>query len=156
MGDSRRFDLFTKEIVQVLKPEMKIADVAGGKGYLRLSLSEHSFKNVETWDKRYKKVAGNQKFSYFDYETAPSDFDAVIGMHPDEGTDHLIMYAAKHRVPAIICPCCVKPSARAFWGRRKYNDWTKHLIALGESEKLKVAHKKMKFNGRNDLFVFLP
>ena len=51
MGDSRRFDRFAAKIKENLNPDWKIADVAGGKGFLRLALAEKGFKDVETWDK---------------------------------------------------------------------------------------------------------
>lgn len=156
MGDSRRFNEFAKRIARNLKHDVEIADVAGGKGYLRLALADYGLKNVETWDKRHKRISGRQRYSYFDYKSAPETFGAVVGMHPDEGTDHIISYAAKYRVPAFVCPCCVKPSAHAFWGANKYNQWLKHLIKIGETGRMEVVHTAMPFNGRNDFLMFRP
>ena len=134
---------------------MRIADVAGGKGYLRSNLEEKGFSGVETWDKRFKHTAGKQIYRYFDYKTAPK-YDAVIGMHPDEGTDHIIMYAGLNKVPAIICPCCVKPSAAMYWGNHKYKLWLEHLKKLAASLNLKVEEVKLKIVGRNDVLMLTP
>ncbi len=159
MGDSHRFDLFGKLIARKLDLSMSIADVAGGKGYLQASMRQLGFSQIETWDKRLamtRKVhRRGYRFGYFDYKTAPK-YDAVVAMHPDEGTDHCIMYAGLHRVPAIICPCCVKPSAVAFWSDRKYPAWLKHLANLAKEQYLKIEEYKLPMNGRNDVLVLTP
>jgi len=159
MGDSHRFDLFGKLIAEKFDNGMSIADVAGGKGYLQASLRQLGFSKIETWDKRLataRKVHRNgYRFGYFEYKTAPK-YDAVVAMHPDEGTDHCILYAGLHRVPVIICPCCVKPSAVQFWGNRKYNAWMEHLIELSKSQGLKIEQFKLKMNGRNDVLLLTP
>ncbi len=159
MGDSHRFDLFGKLIARNLDSRMSIADVAGGKGYLQASLRQLGYSKVETWDKRLamaRKVHRNgYRFGYFEYKTAPK-YDAVVAMHPDEGTDHCILYAGLHRVPAIICPCCVKPSTVQFWGNRKYNAWMDHLIKLAGEQNLAIVQDKLPMNGRNDVLILKP
>lgn len=157
MGDSARFKIFTKRIVKNLDKDMKIADIAGGKGLLRKSLMEVGFSNVETWDKtRNKKIKGKHIYKYFDYQSAPEDYDAVVGMHPDEGTDHILMYAARYRVPAIICPCCIKPSATKLFGEKDYTNWIKHLIRIAENNKMDYYFSNMPFSGRNDILIVRP
>lgn len=154
MGDKRRFNEFSKTIAKYI-PDCKIADVAGGKGYNRAALADLGYKNVETWDRRFRHLPGKQKYSLFDYKTAPH-YEAVIGMHPDEASDHIILYAAKHGVPAAICPCCTKPSATTYWGMNKYKFWVEHLLGLAKEKKMKVRHESMKFNGKNDFFLISP
>jgi hypothetical protein len=159
MGDPKRFDLFGKVIAEEFNNSMRIADVAGGKGYLQAALRQKGFKQIETWDKRLataRKVHRNgYRFDYFNWKTAPR-YDAVVAMHPDEGTDHCILYAGKHRVPAIICPCCIKPSASTYWGEHKYSIWLDHLINLCEQQNLSVSKIIMPMNGRNDVLVIKP
>jgi hypothetical protein len=155
MGDPKRFDKFSSLIAERINKNAKIADVAGGKGLLRIALAEKGIKDVETWDKRQVHRSGKQRFAYFDYQTAP-EYDSIVAMHSDEGTDHSILYAAKHGVSAFVCPCCAKGSAVAYWGANKYNEWIKHLLNLADKNGLKWYHEKMKFNGRNDFFHFSP
>ena len=156
MGDSRRFDKFAEKIAENLdRRDLSIADVAGGKGVLRLALAERGFKDVETWDKRHKHIAGKQRFAYFDWKTAP-EYDAVACLHGDEGTDHSILYAAKHGIKAFVCPCCAKGSAVSYWQANSYKHWVKHLLDLADSKGLKYKHESMKFNGRDDFFLFEP
>lgn len=156
MGDSKRFHIFSNFISDLDFPKnSKIADVAGGKGYMRLAMNEKGFKNVETWDLRSNRIKGKQRFQLFNYQNAP-EYDIVMGMHPDEATDHLILYAGIRRKIAIICPCCVKPNATAYWGQNSYNSWLEHLYKLGERYNLEITQKKMPFNGRNDFLFFQP
>ena len=157
MGDPRRFHAFSEIISQNIPNNFNIADIAGGKGYLQAALRQRGFPNITSWDKR-KKMAANRKgyrYGFFDFQTAPK-YEAVVAMHPDEGTDHAILYAAVNRVPAIICPCCTKPSACAYWGNHKYECWLNHLITLAEKNNLKVKHEKLKINGRNDVLIITP
>lgn len=163
MGDGRRFQVFAAHIARnlpqnssgVSNSDISIADVAGGKGYMRLALAEIGIKNVETWDKRHNHVPGKQKYGYFDYKTAPQ-YNYAIGMHPDEGTDQIIHYCGKWRVRGFICPCCVKYSARVYWGRNKYKDWKIHLEKLANEFNLNVKWDRMNFNGKNDLMIVSP
>lgn len=155
MGDNRRFEKFALKIKERLNPDWAIADVAGGKGTLRLALADHGFKDVETWDKRHNHRSGKQRFAYFDYKTAPK-YDAVVCLHGDSGTDESILYAAKHGIPACVCPCCAKSSAAAYWGPKTYKHWVNHLLKLADDHGLKYEHEVMKFNGRNDFFFFFP
>ena len=97
MGDPKRFDKFSTLIAERMNKDLKIADVAGGKGFLRIALAEKGIKDVETWDKRQVYRSGKQRFSYFNWETEPQ-YDCIVAMHPDEGTDHSILYSAKHGV----------------------------------------------------------
>lgn len=159
MGDSRRFHFFAKLIERNLSNDINIADVAGGKGYLQAALRQLGYTQVTSWDKRNKyansSIKRSYRYGYFDYKTAP-EYDAVVAMHPDEGTDHCIMYAGLHRVPSIICPCCVKPSAVTFWGRHDYHTWIKHLLNLCEQQKLKVTPANLPITGRNDVLIIRP
>lgn len=155
MGDPKRFDLFSKVIAKHLSPDMRIADVAGGKGILQSALRQLNFSKIQTWDKRSNRKNGDYRYDYFSYLTAP-DYDAVVAMHPDEGTDHCIMYAATRRVKAIICPCCVKPSAITYWGKQTYKNWVKHLMNLAITHKMSVMFEKLPMNGKNDVMIILP
>lgn len=163
MGDSKRFNLFADIVHEHVNSEAKVADIAGGKGYLQIALRERGFNKVETWDKRtrnkksqIRKSAINQRYSYFEYDRVEDKYEAVVAMHPDEGTDHSILFAAKHRIQAIICPCCVKPSATMFWESHKYGLWKEHLINLGRKNNMEVIERKLKMNGRNDVLIFKP
>lgn len=158
MGDSRRFELFGALCGRNLHPQMRIADVAAGKGYLQANLHERGFVHVESWDRRPRMAKGRRtyRYGYFNYRTAPK-YDAVVALHPDEGTDHAILYAGIQRVPAIICPCCATPSAVAYWGARGgYVEWMRHLIRLAESCALHVTHTELRMTGRNQVLILRP
>lgn len=161
MGDSKRFNLFADCIKRNLSKSLDLVDVAAGKGYLQIALRERGFNSIESWDKRSKKQRRvnnkqNWRYQWFDYRSAPDHYEAVVAMHPDEGTDHAILYAAKQRVPAIICPCCIKPSASAFWEKHNYNLWIKHLVRLANKANMEVQRTVLKMNGKNDVLIIRP
>jgi len=155
MGDSRRFDLFAQLIKKHLDKEMKIADVACGKGHLQAALYQEGFKKVTSWDKR-KKTASNRRgyrYGYFHWKVKEK-YDAIVALHPDEATDHSILYAAKHRIPALICPCCIKWDAVPYWGNgSRFDCWVKHLIILAEKRSMVVRQTVLKMHGRNLVLI---
>lgn len=155
MGDRRRFDLFSKLAEEHLNKDMKIIDVASGKGYLQAALRQRGFQEIISWDKR-KKNASNRKgyrYGYFDWRTGEK-YDAVIAMHPDEGTDHAIMYAAKHMVPALVCPCCIKPDASVYWGNHRFKNWVNHLKSLANNMLIQEVYLPM--NGKSLVLILKP
>jgi hypothetical protein len=158
MGDERRFDLFAKLIAKHIPTSYQIADVASGKGNLQAALRQLGYKKVISWDKQRRNASprSNYHYDYFNYNNAPRDYDAVVAMHPDEATDHAIMYAAKHKVPAIVCPCCVKPSAVVYWGDNNEHRWIAHLKQLAEKNGLEVTETMLKMSGRNRVLICKP
>lgn len=164
MGDSRRFDLFAKLIKKHIPIDYKIADVSAGKGYLQIALKEQGYKNITSFDKRNKKsrrvsTGKNYKYRYFSYNIEDK-FDVVVAMHPDEGTDHAIMYGIKNRVPVIVCPCCIKPSATAAEFSRKnanQKNWLSHLKSIGERNNMTVIETVLTpMTGKRLVLIFKP
>lgn len=149
MGDDRRFQLMADFVSNKLRKDARVADVAAGKGYLQLALKEKGYKSVVSFDKRKKHVKGDRRYKWFDYKT-DEKFDAVVAMHPDEGTDHAVMYAVEKHVPAFICPCCVKPDAVTYWGSGcDYHAWCKHLEKLAKGRE--VTWHTLKIQGKRDV-----
>ena len=157
MGDSRRFDLFAKLTERHVRKDAHIVDVASGKGYLQAALRRLGYTHVTSWDKRKKNGSNRRgyRYGYFDYRTKEC-YDAVLAMHPDEATDHAILYAAKHHVPALICPCCIKPSAQPYWGQHTYGAWVEYLAQTATQANLNVQETKLKMNGRSIVLILKP
>jgi hypothetical protein len=157
MGDSRRFDLFAKLISKHISKSSIIADVAGGQGYLQLALKDLGYKDITTFDKRKHHVNKiNQVYKYFDYRTEKG-FSAVVAMHPDEGTDHALMYAINNRVPAVICPCCVKPHATILHSSHNFTNWKRHLTSLAEKSNMEVIWTVLKpMTGKREVMIIKP
>lgn len=158
MGDPRRFDRFADLIAQRLSPQMSIADVAGGKGYLQAALRQRGFTSITSWDKRKKYGANSRGYRYGWFTHDLKDqYSAVVAMHPDGGTDHAILYAARNRCPAIVCPCCAVGSAVAYWGSRlSFSAWCEHLEKLGQANGLSVERLTIPIDGRNTVLIFTP
>lgn len=161
MGDKRRFDLFSDLVFRQFPKAagFRIADVAGGKGFLRSALIKRGVQApaITTWDKfRGMKRAPGFKRMWFDYTTAPNEYDLVLGMHPDEGTDHIIAFATMHHVPFVICPCCILPSAWEFYGEKNYRAWCNHLINLARRDEMRVEEFSLPMQGCSTVIVGRP
>lgn len=154
MGDRTRFSKFAALIRQHLPLEASIADVAGGKGTLQMALRQLGYRDVTSWDKRhrYARRRSIYRFGWFSWnEKTP--YDAVVALHPDEGTDHALLYAARNGVPALICPCCILPSGESYWGPYKYPAWLTHLEQLALRHGASVERLKLPMSGRNDVLL---
>lgn len=156
MGDSRRFDLFAKLISkQFPNKNIRIADVAGGKGYLSLALKEQGYKNVEIFEpKKRKEQVKKVKRTYRMFkEDLAKGFDLIVGMHPDEATDVIINAAGKNSIPFAVCPCCVRPTVSSYWGQHSYGAWMKHLEKFAKELGFNVTKLMLKMNGKNIVLV---
>ena len=134
-----------------------VADVASGKGQLQANLYQRGYRRIVSWDVRWRNAGPrrNYRLGLFDYKSAPRDYQAVVGMHPDAGTDHIICYAAKHRVPFVVCPCCVLPSARKFEAVG-YTGWVDHLSNMAVDSGFDVEEISLPMNGRNIVLAGMP
>lgn len=82
----------------------------------------------------------------------------VVGMHPDQATEHIVDFCLLNRVPFAVVPCCVY--SREFPRRRhpttgdavrEYGDFIEYL--LGKSAEVRVV--EMDFEGKNILLYYL-
>lgn len=151
MGDRRRFDIFAKAIAKRYPLWFRIADVAGGKGYLQLALKEQGFKDVTTFEPKVRKQRMRKgKFCWREFNNnIENEFDLLVGLHPDEATDVIIIEAAKKRIPFAIVPCCVKPTYIVWLKNVKFSTWIKHLQVLAEKNGFETELFKLKMNGKN-------
>lgn len=159
MGDSRRFHLFSSLISSHFSDRrLRIADVAAGKGKLKGELYRLGYTRVTAWDRRHKlaKRRPGQVYQLFDYKQAPRDYQLVVGMHPDEATDHIILYAVRHRVPFIVCPCCVKPSAAGYAGAPFFPAWYRHLERIAKEGRMEIETVKLPMEGKNTVMMGRP
>ncbi len=159
VGDKRRFDLFAKLIQGNFSDTgWAIADVAGGKGYLQLALVEFGYRQVVTFDVRSSESLGG-KIKYRHQFFGPKvkgKFDLIVGMHPDEATDVIIVEAAKRGIPFVVCPCCVKPSAVSYWDQYKSSLWLAHLKKLAERLGFVVTETALRMTGKNTVLIGRP
>ena len=120
MADKRRFDLFARFIVERF-PGSRIFDIAGGQGRLNEALSRLG-RTVTTFDSRHKHLPVRYAQRLFTLEE-PCECDLLVGLHPDGATRIIIEYAARHRRPFAVVPCCSDNSM-------PYNPWRRHLAEL--------------------------
>jgi hypothetical protein len=121
MADKRRFDLFAQLLVEHYPSARRVFDVAGGQGRLNEALTRLG-RSCTTFDLRHKRLPVQYAERIFTLEE-PCEADLVVGMHPDGATRVIIEYAAKHRLPFAVVPCCSDNSM-------PYNPWRRHLAEL--------------------------
>ena len=140
MADKRRFDLFAQFITQNFPGARRVFDVAGGQGKLNEALTRLE-REVLTFDLRHKRLDVRYAERIFTLEE-PCEADAVVGMHPDGATRIILEYAAKHRIPFAVVPCCSDNSM-------PYNPWMRHLAELARSLGFtRVEEAKLPMEGR--------
>ena len=76
----------------------------------------------------------------------PCACDLVVGMHPDGATRVIIDYAALHRVPFAIVPCCSDNSM-------PYKPWMRHLGELATAQGLVVSEVELPMEGRSRVIL---
>ena len=139
MADKRRFDLFAELLRGRFPQARRVFDVAGGQGKLNEALTKRGCE-VITFDKRHKHLPVT--FAEREFTLAePCECELVVGMHPDGATRVIIDYAAKHRVPFAIVPCCSDNSM-------PYKPWMRHLSALATEQGLLVCEVELPMEGR--------
>jgi hypothetical protein len=122
MADKRRFDLFA-ELIVARFPGTRVFDVAGGMGKLNEALTRRG-RQVLTFDGRHKHLPVDYAQRQFTLEE-PCAADVVVGMHPDGATRVIIEYAARHRLPFAVVPCCSDNGM-------PYKPWMRHLAELAQ------------------------
>ena len=73
----------------------------------------------------------------------------MVGLHADGATRVIIEYAAKHRVPFAVVPCCSDNSM-------PYNPWMRHLAELATGLGLCVDEETLPMTGRARVLVGTP
>ena len=141
MADLRRFELFARFLAERFAAR-RIYDVAGGMGRLNQALAALG-REVTTFDVRHKRLP------HLRYAERPFTLDEpcacelVVGMHPDGATRLIVEYAARHRIPFAVVPCCSDNGM-------PYNPWMRHLGELARSSGFAgVDEAKLEMSGRS-------
>jgi hypothetical protein len=144
MADKRRFELFAELLVARFPAALRVFDVAGGMGRLNEALTARG-RQVLTFDRRVKHLPvtfAEREFTLLE----PNACDLVVGLHADGATRVIIEYAAAHRVPFAVVPCCSDNSM-------PYNPWMKHLHSLANSLGLETFEVDLGMTGRSRVIV---
>jgi hypothetical protein len=147
MADKRRFDLFAQLIVERW-PAPRVFDVAGGQGRLNEALTRRG-RTVTTFDLRHKRLPVRYAERIFTLEE-PCEADLVVGLHPDGATRVIIEYAAHHRLPFAVVPCCSDNGM-------PYNPWMRHLTELARERGFaRVEEVTLDMDGRARVLLGEP
>lgn len=140
MADKRRFELFAGFLRERFPKARRVYDVAGGMGRLNQELAKTGFEAM-TFDVRVKRLPVPFAQRRLTLEE-PCACDLVVGMHPDGATSVIVAYAARHRVPFSIVPCCSDNGM-------SYKPWMRHLAELGTSSGYSVEESSLPMPGRS-------
>lgn len=139
MADKRRFELFARFVRESYPAARRVYDVAGGMGKLNAELEKLGLETT-TFDARHKRLDVRYAERRFTLEE-PCACDVVVGMHPDGATRVIVEYAAKHKVPFAVVPCCSDNGL-------PYKSWMKHLAELAASLHLAPREATLQMEGR--------
>lgn len=161
MGDKNRFKIFSELIAGRFDRQNKIADIAGGKGYLQIELRKNGFQDVATYDLQLntKRREVIEYHCYLFEEKMAANYDVLVGLHPDKATDLIISSAAKNKKSFAVIPCCVMANIIPFVrGKKiphksKFELWDEHLIQYAQKLNFKVEVQKLPFSGRNTAII---
>jgi len=147
MADLRRFELFARFLADRF-PARRIYDVAGGMGRLNQALTALG-REVTTFDLRHKRLPELRYAQRAFTLEEPCLADLVVGMHPDGATRLIVEYAARHRIPFAIVPCCSDNGM-------PYRPWMRHLAELSASLGLRVFEGELEMSGRSRVLCGEP
>lgn len=158
MGDSRRFEVLADWVERNFPPKRyaRVADVAGGQGYLSVELLQRRYRPTVidprkmALSKRDRKVYrrgclgtfGRKRVEYT--EDMSMDYDLVIGLHPDEATEAIARSAAYAKV--VLVPCC-----RYWKGMESHyaEGMVACIIAVWKKMKIPWSYTTLKMSGKN-------
>lgn len=147
MADKRRFSLFAALLKERFPHARRAFDVAGGMGALNLELEKLGVETT-TFDSRRKRLPVRFAERRFTLEE-PCACDLVVGMHPDGATRLIVEYAARHRIPFSVVPCCSDDGS-------PYKTWMKSLEALARGLGLAVEEAVLPMDGRARALIGTP
>lgn len=147
MADTQRFEKFAKFVADRFSGATRVYDIAGGQGRLNEELVKLG-RIATTFDQRHKHLDVDYAQRRFTLEE-PCACDVVVGMHPDGATRIIVEYAATHRVPFAIVPCCSDNGM-------SYKPWMRHLTELAVSHGMTVTHHTLEIAGRATVIVGVP
>lgn len=140
MSDRARFAHFAAHLKQTFPSARRVFDVAGGMGGLNAALAELGIEAV-TFDARHKRLPVRYAERRFSLEE-PCACDVVAGLHPDGATRLIIEYAAKHRLPFSIVPCCSDNGM-------PYKAWMSHLAENAFKAGFNLSETRLPMEGRS-------
>ncbi|TBR25731.1 hypothetical protein EPO15_01585 [bacterium] len=147
MADKRRFELFAAYLKGSFPSARRVYDVAGGMGRLNQELTKAGFEAL-TFDVRVKRLPVPFAERRLTLEE-PCACDLVVGMHPDGATSVIVAYAARHRIPFSIVPCCSDNGM-------SYKPWMRHLAAAAAEAGFMVEEGSLPMPGRSRVLTGRP
>jgi len=133
MGDPRRNDVFAAFIQRNFPRAKSVLCVADGRGELAAALCTAG-RRVRVIEAQPRcAVRAKRGFRYQQGQftrSTPVPEDLVVGMHPDEATEAIILAAKAAGKPFAVVPCCHTPEHGGKACVATPGGWRNHLMAL--------------------------
>jgi hypothetical protein len=148
MGAENRGELFSHFIVKNYPKAKRVLVIADGKGQVARKLANkgiscHIIDPQKRWEGKLHPLVTYEK-DYFYFDKNIEKFDMIVGMHPDEATSEIVLYARKLEIPTAIVPCCIKGRHTA--GVQGFQQWLNKLTKIYHGE---IRFAKLKMSGMN-------
>ena len=113
------------------------------------------------YDNRQVHIANHSNYIIESYETARDiiyNASIIIGMHPDQATEHMIDYAIANNKPFAVIPCCIYSKqfpSRICNGKlvTTYAEFVQYLINKAPMD---IHAVEMSFEGKCVLLYYIP
>ena len=155
MGDSRRFEEFSKNIFYKFPPQKfnNVLIVADGNLELSKAMKQRGY-NLIIYEPKPRLKSVSKTFlikvklikKWFCREEKIKA-DLIIGMHPDEATVEILQWASLNKKPFAVVPCCILGDIRYTINCHKFKDWIERLKRINEGTEIEV----LKINGKNTM-----
>lgn len=151
MSDSKRNKVLAEFLQKQNLNPTSILDVAAGDGRLGACLSQqYPFAEVTAIDLKPRGNKGKIKWlkGKFPDRIDPSEFDLIVGMHPDEATWSIVEVCCRHRINFAVVPCCLLHTPK-FFQKGNMHTWSDFLFHYTQKHTKKASHNLLRMKGAN-------
>jgi hypothetical protein len=156
MGDSRRFEVFSKNVFYKYNPKKfkRLLVVADGNLELSKCFVRYGY-SVTVVEPKPRLKSVSKTFltkiklikKWFVRDDGFKDSDLIVGMHPDEATIEILAWANKNNKPFCVVPCCIMGDSRYTVNCHKHRDWIERLSRINTGTQKEILN----INGKNTM-----
>ena len=154
MADNQRNAIFAEFLYEHFPHAQSILNVACGDSRLSVILQKkYPMATVVGIDpnprgnkKRTKSLRG-----LFPQRVNVTDYDLIVGMHPDEATWPIVELCCKHMINFSVVPCCLLHTPKGFRGNM--HSWAEHISNYSARHHMRPLHTLLEMKGANHVIV---
>jgi len=135
----------------IIDPRPYTITVKQGRFYNYQVEHPEEFTSPPEYPKQMCILLTDEFWDNTEYEKIWKDSSLIVGLHPDEATERIVLFALKYKKPFAVVPCCVFPNK--FPKRknkegapvRRYHEFCQYLQELDPD----IKRDTFKLPGRN-------